>query len=319
MGLQLWMHRDIREWLTALRDSDPRLARAAGEAVLALLEAAEIPGPPLVIPLRARRALADVATSRKRIELQVNQLDNHAARLAREREQALAAGQDDLASQVRARETPVLDRLSALRRQLAALTSEEHRLLDQPGSPRPDQAISAIALRPGTQDHLRSALLFALPDQETAVLLAQVSDPAATPDDYQTLLSARLAETGLPPGDRGPARHAPGPAAFTRYDAASFLDHFFPGQQAEVGLGAAALLARHRRHTLAEARQRMELTQAQVAQRMNVRQERISAIERADPGAIEIRTLAAYIAALGGSLEITARFDGEPVTLSPLP
>ena len=37
------------------------------------------------------------------------------------------------------------------------------------------------------------------------------------------------------------------------------------------------------------------LTQAQVAWRMNVRQERVSAIERAEPGATEVRTLRPYV------------------------
>jgi hypothetical protein len=64
----------------------------------------------------------------------------------------------------------------------------------------------------------------------------------------------------------------------------------------EVEIGAAALIARHRARTLAQARQLTGLTQAQVAGRMRVRQERVSAIERADPGATEIRTLAAYVA-----------------------
>ena len=36
-------------------------------------------------------------------------------------------------------------------------------------------------------------------------------------------------------------------------------------------------------------------------------------------GAIEIRTLAASITALGGSLEITAQFAGEPIILSASP
>lgn len=80
-------------------------------------------------------------------------------------------------------------------------------------------------------------------------------------------------------------------------------------------IAAAALVARHRAHTLAEARQRMRLTQAQVAARMDVRQERVSAIERAEPGATEVRTLAAYVRALGGTLEIIADIDGERVVL----
>ena len=48
---------------------------------------------------------------------------------------------------------------------------------------------------------------------------------------------------------------------------------------------------------------------------MNVRQERISAIERAEPGAAEVRTLAAYVRALGGRLEITADIDGKRIIL----
>lgn len=48
---------------------------------------------------------------------------------------------------------------------------------------------------------------------------------------------------------------------------------------------------------------------------MGVRQERVSAIERAQPGATEVRTLAAYVAALGGRLQITAEFSGESVLL----
>ena len=75
------------------------------------------------------------------------------------------------------------------------------------------------------------------------------------------------------------------------------------------------LVARNRAHTLAEARQRMRLTQAQVAERMSVRQERVSAIERAEPGATEVRTLAAYVRALGGRLEIIADIGGERIVL----
>jgi hypothetical protein len=48
---------------------------------------------------------------------------------------------------------------------------------------------------------------------------------------------------------------------------------------------------------------------------MNVRQERVSAIERAEPGATEVRTLAAYVAALGGRLEIVAHIGGEHIIL----
>jgi hypothetical protein len=59
----------------------------------------------------------------------------------------------------------------------------------------------------------------------------------------------------------------------------------------------------------------MRLTQAQVAGRLRARQERVSAIECAEPGATEVRTLAAYVRALGGRLEIIADIGGERITL----
>jgi hypothetical protein len=46
-----------------------------------------------------------------------------------------------------------------------------------------------------------------------------------------------------------------------------------------------------------------------------VRQERVSAIERAEPGATEVRTLAAYVAALGGRLEIVAHVGDDRIPL----
>lgn len=58
-------------------------------------------------------------------------------------------------------------------------------------------------------------------------------------------------------------------------------------------------------------RKRLGLTQAEVAERMHVRQERVSAIERAKVDTSELRTLAAYINALGGRMEIIADFGAE--------
>jgi hypothetical protein len=54
---------------------------------------------------------------------------------------------------------------------------------------------------------------------------------------------------------------------------------------------------------------------AQVAGRMDGRQERVSAIERAEPGATEVRTLAAYVGALGGRLQIIADLGDERIVL----
>jgi len=97
------------------------------------------------------------------------------------------------------------------------------------------------------------------------------------------------------------------------YDRDEFLAEFFPDpdDRAEVEAGAERLVGVSRAHRLAEMRKRLGLTQAEVAERMHVRQERVSAIERARIGASELRTLAAYIEALGGRMEIVADFGGE--------
>jgi phage shock protein A len=122
--------------------------------VLAMLDAGESLGPPLVVSLesvlrppddprealdlsyqrqlesltKVRRGVADVATSRKRVELQASQLEQRAAKLASQRQVALDAGEEDLASDAQTREAGVQQQLSQLRRQLLILTGEEEKL-----------------------------------------------------------------------------------------------------------------------------------------------------------------------------------------------
>ena len=422
MGYRLHIHNQVRDWLTDLRGAEPEAARVIGEALLAMLEAGESLGPPLVLPLesvlrspddprevldysyerqlemlqRVRRGVADVATSRKRVELQVSQLEQKAARLVRQAQDSLDAGRQDLAGDAQTRAAAVQEQLSELRHQLAALRGEEERLtaasqrlqakvdafrtrketikasyaadeasrsvrealaeigedagdlevtdaeaeissaagnapaaVSELREETPDRTPTAegdsgradeggaippglMELRPGAPGRLRAGLLFAVEPEDTAVVLAWVEDPGRSLDEYQEVI--RLAASRLAMAQSGAAPVAP-PGVFIAYDAESFLDEFFPGEETEVEIGAAALVARHRAHTLAQARQRMRLTQAQVAARMNVRQERVSAIERAEPGATEVRTLAAYVGALGGRLEIIADIDGERVVL----
>jgi DNA-binding XRE family transcriptional regulator len=97
------------------------------------------------------------------------------------------------------------------------------------------------------------------------------------------------------------------------YDRESFLGEFFPdsSERAEVEAGARQMVNENRAHRLAEMRRRLGLTQAEVAERMHVRQERVSAIERAKVDVSELRTLSAYIRALGGRMEVIADFGGE--------
>ena len=390
---------------------EPELARLVGEAVLAILDAGESLGPPLVIPLESvlgppddprevldysyqrqleamqkiRRGVADVATSRKRVELQTGQLEQTAAGLARQRQDALDAGHQDLASEAQARAASAREQLSDLRQQHSTLLGEEQELAaasqrlqakvdafrirkeminatytageasrvirdaltdigedvgdlevtiaaagtsagsdtgpavagDAPGPADQAGALpppGMMELRPGAPDSARVRLLFVAEPQDTVILVARIEDPGRSPDQYQEVVPVALGRLAMAQSG-GPPDAAASPAVFLSYDSESFLDEFFPGAETEVEIGAAALVARHRAHTLSQARQRMRLTQVQVARRMNVRQERVSAIERAEPGATEVRTLAAYVGALGGRLEIIADIGGERITL----
>ena len=111
------------------------------------------------------------------------------------------------------------------------------------------------------------------------------------------------------------AGQAPEASAHAYDDTRSLAEEFFPGQAAEVDDGAAALAARNRARTLAEERTRLGLSQTEVAQRMGVPQDQVAAIERADPGTTDVRTLVSYIEALGGRLNLTADFGGDRVVL----
>jgi hypothetical protein len=48
---------------------------------------------------------------------------------------------------------------------------------------------------------------------------------------------------------------------------------------------------------------------------MGVPQDQVAAIERADPGTTDLRTLVAYVEALGGRLELTAEFGADRIVL----
>ncbi len=73
---------------------------------------------------QVRRGLADVATSRKRVELQKNQLTARADKLEQQAAASLAAGREDLAREA-------LTRRSAAQQQLTDLTQQEAALQDQ--------------------------------------------------------------------------------------------------------------------------------------------------------------------------------------------
>ena len=166
-----------------------------------------------------------------------------------------------------------------------------------------------LELRPGAPDG-EIRLIFAVEPPGTALLIAVLEGREAARDQYRdavTLSADVLLEAR--------AGQAPEASAHGYDDTRSFVEEFFPGQAAEIEPGAAALVARNRAHTLAEQRTRFGLTQIELAERMGVPAEQVAAIERAEPGATDVRTLAGYVEALGGRLEIIAEFAGDRVVL----
>jgi hypothetical protein len=161
---------------------------------------------------------------------------------------------------------------------------------------------------PGDGDEIR--IIFAAEPPGTALLIAVLEGRHAVRDRRREAIEASAVLLR-----RARAGQAPEAAAHAFDDARSFLGEFFPGRADEIEAAAAALVARGRARTLAEQRTRLGLTQAQVARRMGVRQERVSAIERAEPGSTEVRTLASYVEALGGRLDIIADLGDERVRL----
>jgi phage shock protein A len=77
---------------------------------------------------KVRRGVADVATSRKRVELQINQLQQSSNKLDKQAREALAAGREDLAREALQRKSGVQSQLSDLNTQYTSLQGEEEKL-----------------------------------------------------------------------------------------------------------------------------------------------------------------------------------------------
>ena len=180
----------------------------------------------------------------------------------------------------------------------------------RPGTPGEPSAPGEPA--PGEPAHRRrqARFIFAVEPPGTALLIAVLEGREVARDQYReaVLLSADVLLEAR-------ARQGPEASARGYDDTRSFAAEFFPGQAAEIEAGAAALAAGNRARTLAEQRARLGLTRTEVAQRMGVSPEQVTAIERAEPGTTDVRTLAGYVQALGGRLEIAAEFGGDRVAL----
>jgi phage shock protein A len=77
---------------------------------------------------KVRRGVADVATSRKRIELQRNQLQTQSDKLTAQAQKALSMGREDLAREALTRKSAVTGQIADLDAQHAQLQGEEEKL-----------------------------------------------------------------------------------------------------------------------------------------------------------------------------------------------
>ena len=77
---------------------------------------------------KVRRGVADVATSRKRVELQMNQLQQQANKLQDQARKALSMGREDLAREALTRRSSAQSQLDELQAQYAQLQAEEEKL-----------------------------------------------------------------------------------------------------------------------------------------------------------------------------------------------
>lgn len=77
---------------------------------------------------KVRRGVADVATSRKRLELQINQLEKEQQKRTDQAKQFLQAGREDMAREALGRRGALEGQLGDLRQQYANLQGEEEKL-----------------------------------------------------------------------------------------------------------------------------------------------------------------------------------------------
>src|SRR5213594_1364104 len=102
-----------------------------------LLDRAEDPGETLdysyeqqlVLLQNVKRGIADVATARKRLELQTTQLEQSVVKLETQARDALAAGREDLARQALERKAAVQAQLQGLDQQVQGLDAQQQKLI----------------------------------------------------------------------------------------------------------------------------------------------------------------------------------------------
>lgn len=153
MGYRIRVVSEVETWLVELRGTDPHAAGLVDDALDLLREAGAGLEAPLVVPVqrspqppqpdlddayrrqlellsRARRGVAGAATARKRLELQIKQLEQAAATLAGQLAEALESGAADRAASARQQAAAVAGELKDLRRRYAIAQAQEKRADD---------------------------------------------------------------------------------------------------------------------------------------------------------------------------------------------
>jgi phage shock protein A len=78
---------------------------------------------------KVRRGVADVATSRKRVELQIAQLEQQSTKLQTQAEKAIQMSREDLAREALTRKSGLTNQITDMKTQLAQLQGEEEKLV----------------------------------------------------------------------------------------------------------------------------------------------------------------------------------------------
>lgn len=89
-----------------------------------------------------------------------------------------------------------------------------------------------------------------------------------------------------------------------------------PVDQRKVDAHKARMLDQVRAYRLQELRESLSLTQNDVAERLGVRQNRVSDIERGDLARIQVDTLRRYVEAVGGSLRVEVELGDDRIQIT---
>jgi DNA-binding XRE family transcriptional regulator len=199
------------------------------------------------------------------------------------------------------------ERLTEIEQEVQRVTSAVGKAEGRPGqAPAP----GLMELRAGTPGDGEVRIVLAIEPPGTVLLIAVLEGSQAWREHYEQAI-ALSSEVLLSVRD-GEAPEA----AARQYDGPrEFLAEFFPADAGRIEAAAASLAARNRGRSLAAQRERLGLTQAQVAGRMGITEDQVADIERAEAGATEVGVLGRYVEALGGRLEIVADFGEDRVLL----